>query len=323
MVLALRSIRYTYCSGRAAHSAVHYIAQFWYSVREISPSVIMEHALQDFLYQIPPPERSRLLGTKMEIIAVGLPRSGTDSLRTALLMLGYQGVWHGFDFPLKRPEDGVLWVPLLRAAAKGNRNPARNFDWDRLLGDCDGVMDMPPCMFTEELLDFYPDAKIIFNRRADMRAWHRSLNEAADTVMGSRLFWLLSWFDAELRWWYQSAFLCLSIMGSGPGGFKGNGLEWGLKYYERLEAKLQREGREYLRWDVKDGWASLCKFLQKDQPDEEFPWTNRSGDEFKQKSENAVKQMVKRSMARLVVLITAFVVAGAVLYRLSSDQRSC
>ncbi|KAJ9610268.1 hypothetical protein H2200_005045 [Cladophialophora chaetospira] len=272
----------------------------------------MAQHLKDFVYRIPPPERSRPPGTNMQVLALGLPRSGTDSLRTALLTLGYNRVWHGFELPLTRANDCVLWVPLLRSAAEHDRSPARIYDWDILLGDCDVVMDMPPCIFAEELLDFYPDAKVVLNRRSDMVVWHKSLNEAAEAVLGSGVFWFLSWFDAQMRWWYESAVLSLGIMSKGPGGFKQNGLKWGIDYYERLETKMQNEGREYLDWDVKDGWTPLCKFLGKEIPDEEFPWTNKSGDEFKAKADRAGEKMVRRSMMRIAA--TVVVVAGSIAW---------
>lgn len=46
------------------------------------------HFLENYVYQIPkPPPRQR---TKpMEVICVGLPRSGTESLQQALMLLGY------------------------------------------------------------------------------------------------------------------------------------------------------------------------------------------------------------------------------------------
>ena len=187
-------------------------------------------------------------------------------------------------------------MPLLRAAARGDRSPARSFDWDVLLGDCDGIMDMPPLMFAEELLNFYPDANVILNRRRDMDAWHRSLNEAAETVLGSWVLWVLSWFDVKLRWWYTSAVLCMGIMGSGEGGFQRNGKRWGMEYYQRLERKLKEDGRGYLNWEVQDGWEPLCTFLRKEVPDEAFPWQNQSGKEFEDKANRAVERMVKRSM---------------------------
>ena len=274
----------------------------------------MAQSLLDSIYRIPPPDRVRSPGQEMKVLALGLPRSGTDSLRTALLSLGYKRVWHGFELPLTRPNDCVLWVPLLRSAAKGDRSPARQFDWDKLLGDCDVVMGMPPLIFAEEILDFYPKAKVILNRRADMKAWHKSLNKVVDMVLENRVFWFLSWFGLQFRWWYQTLVLWVSIMGQGPGGFKQNGLQWGIAYYEGLERKLQSEGREYLNWEVQDGWGPLCSFLELEAPHEEFPWRNKSGEEFKRNTNRLSEKMARGSAMRLAGIVAVVAVGIASMY---------
>ena len=46
-------------------------------------------------------------------------------------------------------------------------------------------MDVPPCMLAAELLDFYPQAKVVLSRRRDLDAWHRSTSDAAKIVLGS------------------------------------------------------------------------------------------------------------------------------------------
>ncbi|KAK4948027.1 hypothetical protein LTR10_013081 [Elasticomyces elasticus] len=184
----------------------------------------------------------------MQILALGLPRSGTDSLRSALLRLGYRHVWHGFDLPATRSDDSPIWASLLAAKSRGDDRPGQIFDWDILLGDCDCVMDMPPGIFAAELLDFYPHATVIVNRRRDMDAWHRSLNEASEMVLGSWTLWGLSWWDARLFWWYRSAVAWMGIMGDGD--FQRNGRRWADGHYKRLEGKLKAEGRKYLDWEV-------------------------------------------------------------------------
>jgi len=267
----------------------------------------MAQRLFPHIYPLSPPHRTRSPNRPMRILALGLPRSGTDSLRTALATLGYNPIWHGFEMPLSRPTESALWVPLLRAKARGDNQPGKSMNWDVILGDCEVVMDMPPGVFAEELLDFYPDAKVILNRRRNMDSWHRSLGEAADMVLGSWFLWMLSWFDAELFWWYWSAVLWMGIMGKGV-SFEKYGKEWGVEYYERLERKMWREGKLYLDWVVQDGWEPLCDFLGTEVPNEEFPWKNKAGDEFQKNADKAVEKMVRRSLMR-IGLIMAVVVA--------------
>lgn len=271
----------------------------------------MSEKLYQWLYRLsPPPPRVRPANKPMEVLALGLPRSGTDSLRVALLDLGYSKIWHGFDLPANRPNDSAIWVPLLQAKERGDDRPGRDFNWDVLLGDCDGVMDMPPGIFAEDLIDFYPGAKVILNRRRNMDDWHRSLSEAADLILGNWLVLTLSFWDAELYWWFRSAVLWMGIMG-GPGqDFKRNGKEWAERYYERLEEKLKSEGREYLNWDVQQGWLPLCKFLDKPVPDQDFPWMNKGGGDFEENANKALEKMVKRAIARITITIA--LVSGAI-----------
>ncbi|OAF57838.1 hypothetical protein VC83_05494 [Pseudogymnoascus destructans] len=137
----------------------------------------------------------------------------------------------------------------------------------------------------EELLDFYPRAKVVLNRRRDMNAWHRSLNEAAQMILRSWGVWGLSLG--------RGAVLVVSECGvvDGDCGFKKNGKEWARSYYERLEKKLERDGREYLDWEVQDGWGPLCGFLGKEVPEEDFPWGNRGGGEFEKNANKTIKKM--------------------------------
>jgi Sulfotransferase domain len=69
----------------------------------------MTEQLYRLVYRLPPPpHRTRFTNKPMQILALGLPRSGTDSLRSALLILGYSCVWHGFDLPSTRPSDCAI-----------------------------------------------------------------------------------------------------------------------------------------------------------------------------------------------------------------------
>ncbi|KAJ7188831.1 hypothetical protein C8R46DRAFT_878133 [Mycena filopes] len=288
----------------------------------------MKTNLTQLLYPLSPPAPCpRDPPRPMRILCLGLPRSGTDSLRTALLTLGLSRVWHGFDLPLYRPRDCALWVPLLRAKLSAEQqhkttattehqlDPA-TFDWDRLLGDCDAVMDMPPCLFWAELLRFYPDARVIVNRRRDADAWHRSLDGAAQTVLRGWTLWTLSWFDPALFWWFTTAVLWMRAMGQPSGDFTVDGKAWAEKYYDELEKTLKAERREYLEWEVSEGWGPLCAFLGKEAPEEEFPWGNRGGNEFEKNANRAVGRMVQRAVARIGVLVVAVGgIAWAVLRR--------
>lgn len=258
----------------------------------------------------------------MQILALGLPRNGLESLRQALVMLSYSNVWHGFDLPISRPEDCVLWVPLLQAKQRGDTEFVRNYDYDQLFADCECVMDMPPCNFSEELLDFYPDAKVILNRRKDLDAWHRSLNQAAETAIGWKIgawiLWTLSWFDARMFWWLWTPTLSFELMADGK--FRENGKQWAEEYYRKLEKRLKQDGKKWLDWEVTDGREPLCKFLGREVPEEPFPRGNKSGMEFEANVKMAVEAMVKRAALKVIVLFSSLILIIA-LYKPETGHR--
>ena len=250
----------------------------------------------------------------MKILVLGLPRTGTDSLRTALARLGYSNIWHGFELPATRQSESFTWVPLLEAKSKGDPDGfLRSFDWDSIVGDCDVLMDMPPAIFWDELLDFYPEAKVVVSRRADMNAWFRSLAEAARvTVQGPLgwVLWILGWFDARLFWWFRAVAVWSLQVHLGGGDFAKHGRRRGEEHYENLVAKLKRDDRSYLDWEVKEGWQPLCQYLGKEQPDEDFPWKNKGGDEFKRNADKCIEKMLVRAALKMCAVVTPMVAVG-------------
>lgn len=74
----------------------------------------------------------------MRLLALGLPRCGTDSLRKALLLLGFDGVYHGWIPPLESHEDYNVWQDL--AASQWNftgseAKPLNREAFERVLGN--------------------------------------------------------------------------------------------------------------------------------------------------------------------------------------------
>jgi hypothetical protein len=299
----------------------------------------MPSPLLTTLYPLPHPTRTRLKSKPMHILVLGLPRSGTDSLRTALNKLGYTSIWHGFELPATRQEEGLTWCRLQEAKwnveqrkkdgerkekgvmGNGSANGQvggvdecededakllKDFDWDDLLGDVEVLMDIPPGTFWSELLTYYPNAHVIVSRRTnlDMHAWHASLLSAAKaTVTGAPgwILWGLGWFDARLFWWYR----CVAIWGFnwhlGNGDFGRYGLEIGIKHYENVEARLKADQRPYLDWCVTDGWEPLCEYLGKEVPRAE----NGEAEEFPWENRGGDEFKNKADRAILMLVLRA------------------
>ncbi|KAK7992852.1 hypothetical protein PG988_001646 [Apiospora saccharicola] len=72
--------------------------------------------LKELAYPLEAPQKVRTV--PMQVLAVGPPRSDTDSLRGALVKLGYDHVYHGYDIALN-PEDDKAWWKLYQKKWRG------------------------------------------------------------------------------------------------------------------------------------------------------------------------------------------------------------
>jgi hypothetical protein len=112
----------------------------------------------------------------MSVLALGLPRSGIDSLRHPLLHLGFADCYHGQSTISARGwVDCHAWYRLL--VRKFHTSQPAKFttaDFDAILGDCMAATDVPAVMFATELLDAYTGVKVVLNRRCDVWAWKSS-----------------------------------------------------------------------------------------------------------------------------------------------------
>ncbi len=101
----------------------------------------------------PPGVRAHML----KVIGAGLSRTGTHSLHLAMQMLGFRSI----HYDQSRLND-VLFGE--------NQSPSfRRYD------DVEAVFDLPAACFYRELLEAYPDAKVILTIR-DLESWWRSID---------------------------------------------------------------------------------------------------------------------------------------------------
>ena len=95
----------------------------------------------------------------MRVLALGLSRCGTESLKFALEDLGYNGVYHGFELT---PDQGMVWSRLWdEKVAKGSDARIGTKVFDTLIGKYEAVTDAPGAMFAKELVQAYPEAKVM------------------------------------------------------------------------------------------------------------------------------------------------------------------
>jgi len=96
----------------------------------------------------------------LQVIGVGLPRTGTRSLCEALRILGYNAVHC-------EPERLPLW-------------PDENTDW-KCCEDIEAITDTPAPRYWRELCGAYPEAKVILTVR-DESEWWTSIERHVNTI---------------------------------------------------------------------------------------------------------------------------------------------
>nr|POE94630.1 hypothetical protein CFP56_16867 [Quercus suber] len=231
----------------------------------------------------------------MAVLALGLSRMGTESLRQALLTLGYDHVYHGFDVMHGGPPIRKAWSELGRRkyGLTSDTTPVTAEDLDQIIGHCEAVTDQPCACFALELIEGHPDAKVILNYR-DEESWFQSVQATFLTFISSWEFRYLSFLDTFLYWRAQS------FVYYEQGFFQGSTLRHAKRVYKEHRAMVRGSvpADRLLEWKVQDGWEPLCTFLGKPVPDMEFPNGNTPA-QLRKASVEASKHATQRAYFKL------------------------
>ena len=99
----------------------------------------------------------------MKVIGAGFGRTGTTSLKSALEILGFGPCYHMFEV-----FDHPNHIPLWELAGRG-----QPVDFVRLFQGWGSAVDWPASAFYQELMELYPEAKVILGVR-DPERWYQS-----------------------------------------------------------------------------------------------------------------------------------------------------
>lgn len=266
--------------------------------------------LENHVYALPlPPPRKRTV--PMEVICVGLPRSATESLQHALLKLGYDYTYHGWDIVFEEPAQTQRWVRLARRKFFGEDDNGdctiTAADFDEVLGHSMAVTDAAGSCFAPEMIRAYPNAKVILNKRSDLDKWHGSAVNNLVGVFQSNVFWIMSFLNKECFWaWHVYERLMWACTFRAPDARLDTGVtrlgKWVYREHcDMIRGLCAREGRPMLEWTVQDGWEPLCEFLGKEIPKEEFPRTNDAAG-FKGREKQAMALWAKGAAINGLIL---------------------
>lgn len=223
----------------------------------------------------------------MKIIGAGYGRTGTKSLQIALEKLGYGNCYH-MEKLLRNPADVILWR---------NAYEEKEVDWNALFQKYQAIVDFPGSIYYKELVDFYPESKVILTVR-DPEKWYDSVDATIfsfDPGPLLKLKMLLKMpFSATARNLFQVIQLNDKIIWKKyfQGKFQDRG--YVIKKYQQHieEVKQVIPADRLLIYEVKEGWQPLCEFLNKEIPKEAFPNSNKQED-FHKWATNIVKEVIE------------------------------
>ena len=176
---------------------------------------------------------------------------------------------------LSNIEDVDPWISAQDAKFFGEGRPFARAEWDQLLGAYSAVSaDPPACFFAAELLEAYPDAKVILVER-DIDSWAASFDANIIAGQFSRPRRILScldpaWHGRLMRGhdrWRLGAF----------DGRSADAMRAGMRdAYRRHYATVRKLTPKHrlLEYRLGQGWEPLCSFLAKDVPAVPFPRMN-------------------------------------------------
>lgn len=222
----------------------------------------------------------------MRVLALGLGRTGTASV--------------------ENPPDCLMWSDALAAKYDGKGQPFAREQWDQLTGHCQAICDWPSVAFAEELVDSYPDAKVILTTR-DVDSWHESTLKtvhwrATEPTLKwvSNFDWAAGLYQPMLSKFWTEFW---------EGDFEKNGKRRFQEHYDHV-ASLVPNKDNLLVYKVSQGWEPLCQFLDVPVPETMFPRTNDTGG-FVDRCQKRNRMQMYNALFRAVVVGSTL--GGAVL----------
>ncbi|KAF2113636.1 P-loop containing nucleoside triphosphate hydrolase protein [Lophiotrema nucula] len=208
---------------------------------------------------------------EMQILILGMPRTGVSSLRAALNKLSYT-TFHG-SMMNQKPHLYPYWTEaiILHDNLSSSPNPPPAYtrqDYDKILGDYDVSCNLPGTFVWRDLVDAYPNAKIILTCR-DVDKWCKSMKESVDQgVKWWSWDFVAPFHPVQGAWWKYQKFQQRLRKRIAPQGER----QAYIDHYADIREYVDEE--RLLEFDVKGGWAPLCEFLGKEVPEEAFPHVN-------------------------------------------------
>lgn len=207
----------------------------------------------------------------MKIIGAGLPRTATLTQKIALEMLGFGPCYH--------MENILSDLSLVQQWQDAFEHKP---DWEKIFAGFQSTVDWPGAFFYRELIDAFPDAKVLLSERGGA-AWARSMHDTIwgifyDDVMMRDLSNARARVDsgwAQYMELMKSMWRRSNLLGANEEIFDAQAMAAGMRRYT-AEVRSVVPAERLLVWQPANGWEPLCEFLEVPVPDAPLPRVNDS-----------------------------------------------
>jgi hypothetical protein len=144
----------------------------------------------------------------------------------------------------------------------------------KLFQGCAATSDFPGHLFIDDLVEMYPDAKVILNvRKGGALDWESSMRSTIAPFMSWK-YRVACWWSLPDWWHYQTVVVWEDFVKE-KFGVKSFWIAdaYG-KHNNRVRQIMADHGKELLEWEPTMGWPELCQYLGKEEPEQPLPRTN-------------------------------------------------
>ncbi|PHH58953.1 hypothetical protein CDD81_4067 [Ophiocordyceps australis] len=236
----------------------------------------------------------------IQVIGAGYSRTGTVSMALALEKLLDGPVLHGGTSLFGREEAYVkLWCQILRN--RHNRPVLLKLLRQATQGFV-AITDAPGIFFLPELLELYPDAKVVLVTR-DPGRWEKSIAHILRNIYWVRPWWFFCILVAPLPTWRLMP-TWMAVMRLRADEIHGDCAIKDRIHKHNAHVRSIVPPHKLLTMQLSDGWAPLANFIDVPVPHEPFPRANDGP---------AIEALRRKILASACLAWMAILAAGLVL----------
>ncbi|KAJ9612492.1 hypothetical protein H2200_004089 [Cladophialophora chaetospira] len=217
----------------------------------------------------PKPQTPACWGGPMQVLAAGLPLCATSTLKEIFEEANFLNI--GPTMHMNR----CLSIPpnlrfILEALAETDTQKRRAILY-KLFAGCAATSGFPGHLFMKDLIEMYPDAKVVLNvHRPGAKDWALSMQSAVAPFLSWRhriaCFWsvpdrLHYLCEMEFQHFVRDKFGVANV--------------WSEELYDKHNQWVldicQRKEKDVLVWEPSMGWGPLCRLLDQKEPEVEVP----------------------------------------------------